>query len=717
MLSPAVRRSLSDRRGAVLVLASLLMVVIFAFTAFTIDVGYIAITKTELQNAADAAALGSCTELANGEIAVRQTARDIGLVNVAAGAPVSIPDPDIELGVFDFSTKEFTISNLNPNAVRVRTRVLDEPFFFAPLLGENNFDAQATAIAMLNPRDIVFVVDLSGSMNDDTEPCWATPVIEAEFGPLGYPGIGATLMQAVYDDFGYGTFPGAYQHVGQPLGVAQDQYAYAELTKSAGPLTADSLSSWYRIKDGDSESTRKKKGYRWIIDNQIAVLMPAALPVPDSTVNYDYWERYLDYVIDDVWVGTPPPPPSGGGGGGGGGGESPPPPSPPLGSLDVDRLPLPDLFDLRAPRVVGQVASVNSAGAAALLLGPAASIGATTPGMPRQKLDDDHDVEDVWIKVPAPKDEAHEVDEFNNPNVFTFPSASTSLPDAWEFKIGYITYVQFMMDWGRDRRPDPDDSTSANPTLGPKTPLSGLSSWCPLHNEVTAGGTFQFPPREQPMHAVRRSLIAAIQVVKERNAGLNGSVADRVGIVTYDASDAYHAPQIVVPLTANYDAAMLACTNLQAVGDIGATTATEIGLRVGRDHLRNTALGGAGRQFANKVLVLLTDGVPNVWESSAATVNGYIAGSSSGEYYASDYVWYNAALVQAARAKGDNVTLYPVGMGMGTDYDFMDRMARLAGTDAGGLSPRGSGNPAEYEQTLTDIFSDIVNNPGSRLVE
>ena len=185
MLAARLRRSLADRRGAVLVLAAALMIVIFAFTAFTIDVGYIAITKAELQNAADAAALGSCVEIPYGSVLVRNTARDIGLANNAAGSPISIPDPDVELGIFDFTDKTFTITDTNPNAVRVRTRVQNEPFFFAPLLGQNAFDATAVAIAMLNPRDIVFVVDLSGSMNDDTEPCWATPVINGQFGPLG----------------------------------------------------------------------------------------------------------------------------------------------------------------------------------------------------------------------------------------------------------------------------------------------------------------------------------------------------------------------------------------------------------------------------------------------------------------------------------------------------------------------------------------------------
>jgi hypothetical protein len=65
-----------------------------------------------------------------------------------------------------------------------------------------------------------------------------------------------------------------------------------------------------------------------------------------------------------------------------------------------------------------------------------------------------------------------------------------------------------------------------------------------------------------------------------------------------------------------------------------------------------------------------------------------------------------------------NWHVFPVGVGLGTDYDFMDRLARSGGTaDDGGQSPRGSGNPAEYEQRLTDIFEEIITNPQVRLVQ
>jgi hypothetical protein len=54
---------------------------------------------------------------------------------------------------------------------------------------------------------------------------------------------------------------------------------------------------------------------------------------------------------------------------------------------------------------------------------------------------------------------------------------------------------------------------------------------------------------------------------------------------------------------------------------------------------------------------------------------------------------------------------------LGADYDFMDRMARLGGTaDDQGKSPRGGGNPAEYERRLTEIFGTIITNPEVRVV-
>ena len=53
----------SSRRGAVVVLAAFLLVVVFGVMAFVVDIGYLQNTRTELQRSADSAALAAAWEL------------------------------------------------------------------------------------------------------------------------------------------------------------------------------------------------------------------------------------------------------------------------------------------------------------------------------------------------------------------------------------------------------------------------------------------------------------------------------------------------------------------------------------------------------------------------------------------------------------------------------------------------------------------------------
>jgi Putative Flp pilus-assembly TadE/G-like len=55
-----------SRRGNIIALSSAFIVVVLAFTAFAVDVGYIAVTRSQLQNAGDAAALAACLEMPPG---------------------------------------------------------------------------------------------------------------------------------------------------------------------------------------------------------------------------------------------------------------------------------------------------------------------------------------------------------------------------------------------------------------------------------------------------------------------------------------------------------------------------------------------------------------------------------------------------------------------------------------------------------------------------
>jgi hypothetical protein len=609
-----------SRRGNVVVLFALLIVLIIGMLAFSIDVGYIMLIRTQLQSAADSAALAAASQMGESDELVLAEAREFAAYQHVAAEPVELGDDDIQYGNWDSATRSFTQTAEVGNAIRVIARRDDTtngeaPLFFARIFGRNSFPTQASAVAMTNPRDICFVVDLSGSMNDDSEPCWATAAINAEFGPDGYPTVGDQLMQNLYTDLDYGTFPGTTQSIGSPLGVSAGQQAYHNLTRNSGVLTAGSIPSTYRISSSNSESTRKTKAYRWIIDYQIATIMPNARPVPNSATNYSYWEKYLDYVI---WPYS------------------------------------------------------NSRGA-----------------------------------LP-PSQDSDRIDDFNNPNNDGYPSASSSVPQGFRNLIGYRTYVQFMMDHGRD-----------TPVVGSTySPLSRSSADCRYHSESTAGGTFSFPPREQPTHAARRSLIAAIQVVKERNESIvTMSQRDWVSVVTYDKLGS-SVPVVLQSLTGNYDVAMQACTTMQAVADNTYSTATEAGLIYAKNHIRSTDEGGMGRRHTQKVVILLTDGMPNLYQSSNGTISSYRSSNPSSNFFGGSAYAKDAPLMQAMSMQLEGWSMFPVGIGLGTDYTFMDRMARMGGTeDDNGQSPRGSGNPAEYEDRVTEIFEEIIRNPKVRLVQ
>lgn len=726
------RAASGSRRGAILVLAAVLLVVIFAFAAFSIDLGYVALVGTELQNAADAAALAAVLRFPDGFDAATDEALTTAAFNFAAGDSVKLQGSDVEFGRFDLAGREFTPGAANPNAVRVTARAVDRPYFFAPVIGHQQFTINRSAVATLKPRDIVFCIDLSGSMNDDTEPCWATSAINAKLTKEGHGNVGNTLMQQVFNDFNYGAFPGDYRYIGQGLSnVPQSNLAYAVMTQDDGPLTDSKLAAAYRISNTDTEAVRKQKAYRWIMDHQLKPLMPQAKPaiLSSNAASYAYWERYLDYIIESRAVGSNPPSSGGGSGGGssgggssggssgGGGSTSPPPPKPPAGLIDISRNDRGDSYHEDAfrldrrndrPRDLGQLADLSASGIAQLL--STAVVGVTYNGLPRNGST-------LRVTLP-PSQNGNRITGFNNPNTSTFPGASSSLVNGWRNRVGYVTYLQFMMDFGSDRSPDVANGTNADPSRGTKVPLSVLSPDCPYHSETTAGGTFSFPPSEQPTHALRRALIAAIHEIATKNATVPPSIADRVSIVTFDAISSYHSPKVVMPLTTDYRAAMQSCTKLQAVGDIGNSTATEHGIALARQHLKPPAQGGQGRNYADKIVVLLTDGVPNVWSSSAETVSTYIGENPGGDWYGPDYIWYNAALMQTAQLTQERDRLYPVAVGLGADQDFMDRLARIAGTaDEAGLSPRGSGNPADYEAQLVNIFKDIIHRVNGKLVK
>ena len=120
-------------------------------------------------------------------------ARDFVARNRVRGDSVDVANMNIETGNWDPIRRTFTPSTILPSAVKVRARSNDHPYFFARVLGHTSFDVAAEAIAICQPRDIVLVLDYSGSMNDDSE--------LRSISVLGQAAVEANLLQ-IYEELG-----------------------------------------------------------------------------------------------------------------------------------------------------------------------------------------------------------------------------------------------------------------------------------------------------------------------------------------------------------------------------------------------------------------------------------------------------------------------------------------------------------------------------------
>ena len=170
------------RRGALLVLVAILLVVMVAFAAFVIDLGFLRLARAELRNAADAASLaaGGVLRDTGSEKLAREAAVEYGQRNRAAGKPVEIdPARDVVFGRREFNATtgrwEFVRSSQKPfDSVQVfARRTVDSPggpveMSFGRVFGVNTAPSGAGAVATFLPREIALAIDLSGSMLFDS---------------------------------------------------------------------------------------------------------------------------------------------------------------------------------------------------------------------------------------------------------------------------------------------------------------------------------------------------------------------------------------------------------------------------------------------------------------------------------------------------------------------------------------------------------------------
>lgn len=168
------------------------MIVMLAMIAFAVDVGYLMALRAELKRSADAAALGGAGALVDGVEAAELEAFEYSVRNpVGNRSPggqedweENLPsllsqngeDFQFEAGYWDPLSKTFTPGDHLPSAVKVTIFHRNAALFFGKLFrsrGANGelipVDITAESIARYQPREIALALDLSASMNDDSE--------------------------------------------------------------------------------------------------------------------------------------------------------------------------------------------------------------------------------------------------------------------------------------------------------------------------------------------------------------------------------------------------------------------------------------------------------------------------------------------------------------------------------------------------------------------
>jgi len=176
------------RRGSVIVLVSVMLVVFLVLAAMSIDVAFMQLVRAELRAGSDAAAMAGAESLSrqqDGADAI-DAAIATAALNRVAGAPMQLTGSDVELGRSDIQndgTWSFTPGAEPYNAVRATGRRTDSnpagtvSLFLGGIFGRNDFAPVQSAVASQLDQDVVLVVDRSHSM------CWDMSSSEWSYPP------------------------------------------------------------------------------------------------------------------------------------------------------------------------------------------------------------------------------------------------------------------------------------------------------------------------------------------------------------------------------------------------------------------------------------------------------------------------------------------------------------------------------------------------------
>ena len=165
----------TQRRGAMIPMIAITMVILAIGLVFSIDVAYMHMVRAELRTATDAAARAGAETLARtqNENQAIESALQVASLNNVSGAGLQLTRDQIVLGSiaqgptgkFEFVANQHPLTSMRVIGDRSSESLQGAvPLFFGPLLGQTNFAPTQVATASSSVRDIALILDRSGSM-------------------------------------------------------------------------------------------------------------------------------------------------------------------------------------------------------------------------------------------------------------------------------------------------------------------------------------------------------------------------------------------------------------------------------------------------------------------------------------------------------------------------------------------------------------------------
>ncbi len=631
------------RKGAVAVMAAIMMTVIIGVAALTVDIGAMYNAKADLQRTADAAALAAAAKLSAydegnpAQLAVIEAQQYIADNMVFGKQRLVAESNDIVVGRADYNEStqsyDFTPSFVYPDAVRVRIRLAEETqngplsLYFARFFGYDTAEMGAEAIAMMVPRDIAIVADLSASHTDDSElrhltltqinmfDVWAALPI-----PKGNAGVGNGLDPPP---------PGNPNNENDQPGTGPGSPANAGGNPNPGAEPFN-----------DSEDHGPRWGWMTAYGSEIVYndVTEASEYDPTADIGLYYIPRYQDTTDPDVIENLTQ-----------------------AGYTESEREAiLSSQYDNSSSHYNRRVQ---------IMLGLSGW---------RSKMKDEFNNRDSKFNGgPGDGDDYIDSNELWQELDYPFDSGS------WSNYIDYVRNNSYMTREYSTSYPDRNGDSRLRYRYGIKTVLNYILENKPSHSQTPELADCPVQPMQAVKDAVRELIDMLVELDTNDLVSLEGY--DRYGRHLEDLIDG----------TSDYDTIVPKMDSMQG-GHYDGYTNIGDGIQEAIYTLTNDSSEGRpdlARDVSRKVIFLLTDGNANTNENhQASTTNSYILASAR--------AW---ALNRAQAAADLGMNIFTVSVGAGADTDLMDDIASIGG----GSHFQASGSIDEYSAQLRTIFASL----------